>query len=231
MESQFDGNRKYNSLRQLAITDLCGLFNLQNQGCCRAIARLHPNGAAKDFAELFSVGLEVAPQLYYALAMLNRKPNLGNPDFLREAIRLSKEKMAANEGGPFGAVIVKDGEIVGRGWNRVTSANDPTAHAEIMAIRAACTALETFSLVGCEIYASCEPCPMCLSAIYWARLDALFFAASHEDAADAGFDDALLYEEVSKPWPTRTLESKQLLQSEAQEVLNHWKNKTDKTAY
>ncbi|RKX47218.1 MAG: hypothetical protein DRP64_01715 [Verrucomicrobia bacterium] len=151
--------------------------------------------------------------------------------FLREAIRLSQEKMEAGEGGPFGAVIVKDDEIVGRGWNRVTSANDPTAHAEVMAIRAACSALGTFSLAGCEIYASCEPCPMCLSAIYWARLDALYFAASREDAADAGFDDALLYEEVSRDWNSRTLEAEQHLLTEAQEVLNLWVNKPNRAEY
>lgn len=151
--------------------------------------------------------------------------------FLREAIRLSEEKMAAGEGGPFGAVVVKDGEIVGRGWNRVVTANDPTAHAEVEAIRKACSALGTFSLAGCEIYASCEPCPMCLSAIYWARLDALYFAASRNDAADAGFDDALLYEEVSKDWNSRTLETGQHLQPEAQKVFNLWKNKPDRTGY
>ncbi len=154
-----------------------------------------------------------------------------NNEFLHEAIRLSKEKMAAGEGGPFGAVVVKNGEIIGRGWNRVTSTNDPTAHAEIMAIRAACSRLETFSLAGCEIYASCEPCPMCLSAIYWARLDALCFAASRSDAADAGFDDALLYEEISKPWSLRTLKSEQNLLIEARQVFNLWKNKSNKTPY
>jgi tRNA(Arg) A34 adenosine deaminase TadA len=151
--------------------------------------------------------------------------------FLREAIRLSEEKMEAGEGGPFGAVIVRDGEIIGRGWNRVTSANDPTAHAEVMAIRDACARLNTFSLKGCEIYASCEPCPMCLAAIYWARLDALYFAASREDAADAGFDDALLYEEMSKDRAERTLESAQYLPSEAQAVFGAWKNKPDRVDY
>ena len=151
--------------------------------------------------------------------------------FLREAIRLSKEKMEAGEGGPFGAVIVKNGEIVGRGWNRVVTANDPTAHAEIEAIRNACSKLETFSLAGCEIYASCEPCPMCLAAIYWARLDALYFAASRDDAADAGFDDTLLYKEVSKDWPTRALKTEQHMHEDAQAVFNLWKNKTDRTNY
>lgn len=151
--------------------------------------------------------------------------------FLREAIRLSKDKMEAGEGGPFGAVIVKNGEIIGRGWNRVTSANDPTAHAEIMAIREACSTLGTFSLKGCEIYASCEPCPMCLSAIYWARLDALYFAAGRTDAANAGFDDALLYEEVSMASENRTLPTEQHLTGKAQKVFALWKEKEDKTPY
>jgi guanine deaminase len=150
---------------------------------------------------------------------------------LREAIQLSQEKMEAGEGGPFGAVVVKDDEIVGRGWNRVTSANDPTAHAEVEAIRDACSNLGTFSLAGCEIYASCEPCPMCLSAIYWARLDALYFAGSRTDAADAGFDDALLYTEVSKDWNFRTLEAEQHLQPEAQAVFKLWKNKPGRLDY
>ena len=154
-----------------------------------------------------------------------------NTQFLREAIRLSEEKMEAGEGGPFGAVIVKDGKIVGQGWNRVTSANDPTAHAEVMAIRDACTHLGTFSLKGCEIYASCEPCPMCLSAIYWARLDALYFAGSREDATDAGFDDALLYEEIPKSIDQRSLKTEQHLQPDAQEVFSRWIDKTDRIDY
>ena len=152
-------------------------------------------------------------------------------EFLREAIRLSKAKMEAGESGPFGAVIVKDGKIVGQGRNRVTSANDPTAHAEIMAIRDACTTLGTFSLKGCEIYASCEPCPMCLSAIYWARLDALYFAGSQSDAADAGFDDALLYDEIPKEWNARILRTEQHLPEEARKVLHAWATNPDKTPY
>lgn len=151
--------------------------------------------------------------------------------FLREAVRLSRDKMDAGEGGPFGAVVVKDGQIIGRGWNRVTSANDPTAHAEVEAIRNACTALGTFSLEGCELYASCEPCPMCLAATYWARLDALYFAATRNDAADAGFDDALLYEEIPKPWDARTLFTETDLRPEAQSVFDAWKQKTDRTPY
>ncbi|MBN2704314.1 MAG: nucleoside deaminase [Pontiellaceae bacterium] len=151
--------------------------------------------------------------------------------FLREAIRLSREKMEAGEGGPFGAVVVKDQIIIGRGWNRVTSANDPTAHAEVEAIRNACTALESFSLEGCELYASCEPCPMCLSAIYWARIDALYFAATRNDASDAGFDDARLYEEIPKPWNARTLLTETDLRPEAQRVFDAWKQKGDRTPY
>ncbi len=154
-----------------------------------------------------------------------------NPDFLREAIRLSIEKMQAGEGGPFGAVVVKDGRVVGRGWNRVTSSNDPTAHAEVMAVRDACANLGTYILTGCEIYASCEPCPMCLSAIYWARLDTLYFAASRHDAADAGFDDALLYEQVPKEWQERSLKTEQHLQSEAQGAFAVWKDKADRLDY
>lgn len=151
--------------------------------------------------------------------------------FLHEAICLSEEKMDAGEGGPFGALIVKEGQIVGRGWNRVTSANDPTAHAEVMAIRDACSNLKTFSLAGCEIYASCEPCPMCLSAIYWARLNALYFAGSQSDAADAGFDDSRLYKEIKLEWNARQLQAKQHLQIEAQAVFNRWKEKSDRINY
>lgn len=151
--------------------------------------------------------------------------------YMREAIRLSQEKMDAGEGGPFGAVIVKNGKIVGRGWNRVTSANDPTAHAEVEAIRDACARLDTFSLAGCEIYASCEPCPMCLAAIYWARLDILYFAATRNDAAAAGFDDALMYEAISKPILAQNLRAEQHLQNEAQMILNAWQNKAGKIPY
>jgi len=150
---------------------------------------------------------------------------------MREAIALSIEKMEAGEGGPFGAVVAKNGEIVGRGWNRVTSSNDPTAHAEMMAIRDACQTLDTFDLSGCELYASCEPCPMCLAAIYWARLDCLYYAAGREDAADAGFDDEFLYEEVSNPWKNRKLPAEQGLADEAQKAFETWKTKLDRRNY
>ena len=150
---------------------------------------------------------------------------------LREAIRISREKMEAGEGGPFGAVVARQGRVVGRGWNRVTSANDPTAHAEIEAIRAACATIGSFALAGCEIYASCEPCPMCLAAIYWARLDALYFAATRADAASAGFDDARLYTEIPKPWAARRLAAGQHLRAEAREVLHRWRAQPDRIPY
>ncbi len=150
---------------------------------------------------------------------------------MREAIRLSIEKMEAGEGGPFGAVVVRDGKIIGRGWNRVATAIDPTAHAEVMAIRAACKALGTFDLSGCELYSSCEPCPMCLAAIYWARLDKLTFAATRGDAAAAGFDDEFLYQEVSKPWKNRRLQSEQALASEAQLAFHRWKQHENRIDY
>jgi guanine deaminase len=154
-----------------------------------------------------------------------------NLDYLREAIRLSNEKMHANEGGPFGAVVVQAGEIVGRGWNRVTSTNDPTAHAEIVAIRDACSRLRDYSLVGCEIYSSCEPCPLCLAAIYWSRLERIYFAASCQDAAAAGFDDQFFYDEIRKPAPERKLIMRQALREEALIALNTWITKEDRVPY
>lgn len=154
-----------------------------------------------------------------------------NEAFMREAIALSIEKMNAGEGGPFGAVIVRNGEIVGRGWNRVTSTNDPTAHAEVSAIRDACRTLDTFNLTGCEIYSSCEPCPMCLSAIYWARLDKLTFAATRKDAAAAGFSDDFIYGEVPKDWNQRTLPAEKILTKEARKAFEAWTAKDDRTSY
>lgn len=154
-----------------------------------------------------------------------------NLAFLREAISLSQEKMNANEGGPFGAVIVRDGEIVGRGWNRVTSSNDPTAHAEIEAIRDACRRLSVFALRGCEIYSSCEPCPLCLAAIYWSRLERLYFAATCQDAAAAGFDDQHFYDELRKPTAERSLITQQAIREEALVPLRAWVTKLDRTEY
>jgi len=151
--------------------------------------------------------------------------------FMREAIHCALEKMRAGQGGPFGAVVVKDGVIVGRGWNQVTATNDPTAHAEVVAIREACQRLGTFRLDGCELYASCEPCPMCLSAIYWARITRLFFAATRRDAARAGFDDDWIYQEITLPTAQRKLHSTQLLREQSLTVLVEWRSRTDKTSY
>ena len=139
--------------------------------------------------------------------------------------------MRENAGGPFGAVVVKDGKVIAEGWNRVTSTNDPTAHAEVIAIRAACAKLGTFSLAGCEIYTSCEPCPMCLSAIYWARLDRIYFANSRKDAAAIGFDDDFLYREVEKPIEARTIPAVKLDLPEAKAVFDEWERKPDKVEY
>ncbi|HEY9171800.1 MAG TPA: nucleoside deaminase [Verrucomicrobiae bacterium] len=150
---------------------------------------------------------------------------------MREAIRISLQKMRQNRGGPFGAVVVRRGRIVGRGWNCVTSTNDPTAHAEVMAIRDACRRLKTFSLDGCEIYSSCEPCPMCLAAIYWARLRRVYFGNTRKDAARIGFDDALLYREVARPISRRRLPLTPLLRREALVAFAEWAAKTDKVPY
>ena len=152
-------------------------------------------------------------------------------EFLRHAVRLSAERMRDGAGGPFGAVIVKDDTIVAEGWNEVTSANDPTAHAEVTAIRRACEALGTFSLEGCEIFASCEPCPMCLAAIYWARLDRITFANTRADAAAIGFDDELIYGEVAKPIEQRVIPTTRLALSEAEAVFAEWRAKGDRTGY
>lgn len=148
--------------------------------------------------------------------------------FMRRAIELSRRNLRTGHGGPFGAVIVKDGRIVGEGSNRVTSDLDPTAHAEVVAIREACRELGTFDLSGASIYASCEPCPMCLSAIYWSRLDRAFFANTKADAAAIDFDDDLIYREIRKKIGDRRLPMKQLLRDEAIEVFRSWESKPDK---
>lgn len=151
--------------------------------------------------------------------------------FMRRAIELSRIHMAAGEGGPFGAVVVRDGLIVGEGWNQVTSSHDPTAHAEVTAIRAACAKLATFELRGCEIYTSCEPCPMCLAAIYWARLDRMYYANTRSDAAAIQFDDAWLYREVALPLNARSLPAVQMLRDEALAAFQAWEKKADKIPY
>ena len=153
------------------------------------------------------------------------------PKFMREAIRISLEKMRGNHGGPFGAVVVRRGKIVGRGWNHVTSTNDPTAHAEVMAIRDACRRLKTFQLDECELYTSCEPCPMCLAAIYWARCRRVYFGNTRQDAARIDFDDDFIYREVARPIARRTIPMKQLLRHEAHAAFAEWRDKPDKIGY
>jgi guanine deaminase len=151
--------------------------------------------------------------------------------FMKEAIRLAEENNVTGNGGPFGAVIVKDGKIIARGHNEVTSTNDPTAHAEVVAIRNACRELATFQLEGCEIYASCEPCPMCLGAIYWARPSKIYFAATREDAAKAGFDDSLIYTEIALEPSQRIIPCEQILHSEALHVFHSWVENGAKIPY
>ncbi len=151
--------------------------------------------------------------------------------FIREAIKQAKKGVESKDGGPFGAIIVKDGEVVGRGNNKVTSTNDPTAHAEMVAIRDACKNLKSFQLDGCIIYSSCEPCPMCLGAIYWARPKKLIFASSKDDASEAGFDDSFIYEEIALPKEKRLIETQQILQDEGKLVFDMWVEMEDKTKY
>lgn len=150
---------------------------------------------------------------------------------MEKAVELSLENMRAGKGGPFGAIIVRQGKIVGTGANHVTSDNDPTAHAEVVAIRDACKNLGTFQLDDCEIYTSCEPCPMCLAAIYWARPKAIYYANTRKDAADIGFDDDFLYEELKKKLEERSLPIHQLDKSNALKVFDERKRKTDKIEY
>ncbi len=151
--------------------------------------------------------------------------------FISAAIDLAREGMQSDLGGPFGAIIVKDQQIVGRGQNQVTSSHDPTAHAEVVAIRDACQKLSTFELHGCVIYTSCEPCPMCLGAIYWARIDRVVFAATRHDAAQANFDDEWLYREIPLPWKERKINYQQIEQAEATKLFDEWNVKSDKTRY
>ena len=151
-------------------------------------------------------------------------------ELMKEAIRLSEENLD-NGGGPFGAVIARDGEIVATGVNRVTASHDPTAHAEVSAIRAACQKLNTFNLSGCEIYTSCEPCPMCLAAIYWAHLDKVYFGNGKTDAKDIGFDDSFIYDELTLPREKRKLPAEMLLDKEAIRDFKMWKKKNDKIEY
>jgi tRNA(Arg) A34 adenosine deaminase TadA len=160
-----------------------------------------------------------------------RESSQGNPGFMEMAIALATENVVSGVGGPFGAVIVKDGEVVATGVNLVTGTNDPTAHAEVTAIRRACKELETFDLRGCEIYSSCEPCPMCLTAILWARVDALYFAATAGDAAQAGFDDSHFYEQVRKAAGDRELPTVNFMRQEGIVSFNTWCSYAGKVKY
>ena len=151
--------------------------------------------------------------------------------FMKAAVKVALEGMNNNEGGPFGCVIVKEGEIIGKGNNKVTSTNDPTAHAEVNAIREACKNLNSFQLDGCEIYTSCEPCPMCLGAIYWARPDKVFYGSNQIDAANVGFDDEFIYKEIPLPYSERSIPFQQLGREVALEAFIEWTKKEDKTEY
>lgn len=155
----------------------------------------------------------------------------GDPEYMKKAIALATENVVSSRGGPFGAVIVRDGRVIATGVNLVTADNDPTAHAEVTAIRAACQALGTFQLAGCDIYTSCEPCPMCLAAIYWARCERIYYGNTAADAANAGFDDSLLYAEVKKPLNERTVPIERLLGDEALESFEAWKTQANRVDY
>ena len=160
------------------------------------------------------------------------KQSEGNDEsFMREAIRLSFETMRSNTGGPFGAVVVKDGKIIARGFNRVLETNDPTAHAEVVAIREACKALNDFQLSGCTIYTSCEPCPMCLAAIYWERPDKVYFGNTKKDAADIEFDDQFIYDEIERTFSERKIPMIPLLRDEALKAFEEWYKKLDRKKY
>lgn len=150
---------------------------------------------------------------------------------MQEAIALSQNGINNNEGGPFGCIVVKDNQVVGRGNNKVTGTNDPTAHAEVVAIRDACKNLQTFQLDGCEIYTSCEPCPMCLGAIYWARPSVIYYANTRHDAAEIGFDDSMIYEEMRADLEHRKIPIINLGREEAKKVFDNWQLKEDKTEY
>lgn len=156
---------------------------------------------------------------------------MNKKQFIQEAIKLSQYGMEHNKGGPFGVVIVKNGKIVGRGYNKVTSENNPILHAEIVAIQDACKKLGTFDLSGCEMYASCEPCPMCLSACYWAKIDKLYFANSRKDAKNIGFADDFIYDEIPLSIEERSLDTEVLENSEAIKVFEEWAKKQDKIKY
>ncbi|MBC8987362.1 nucleoside deaminase [Pedobacter sp. N36a] len=151
--------------------------------------------------------------------------------FMRMAIGLSEKNVTEELGGPFGAVVVKDGKVIAKSGNKVTSTNDPTAHAEVSAIRMACKKLKTFDLSGCVIYTSCEPCPMCLSAVYWSRINTIYYANTKVDAANIGFDDQFIYEELEKPMAARSLPIQQMLRDEALQAFKLWEQSSMRVTY
>ena len=155
----------------------------------------------------------------------------GNPEFMLQAIQLATDNVTSGRGGPFGAVVVKDGKVIATGANQVTALNDPTAHAEVTAIRNACTSLGHFQLDGCDVYTSCEPCPMCLAALYWSRCRAIYFGNCAADAARVGFDDSFLYEEVKKPLSERTIPIVRMLPEQAWESFAAWEKSAFKVDY
>lgn len=155
----------------------------------------------------------------------------GRPEFMQQAIHLATENVQAGRGGPFGAVVVKEGAVIATGANQVTATNDPTAHAEVVAIRNACQALGTFQLNGCDVYTSCEPCPMCLAALYWSRCRAIFYGNTAEAAARAGFDDSFLYQEVKKPLDQRHIPIEQMLSEEAHSSFEAWRTSPYRVTY
>jgi guanine deaminase len=167
------------------------------------------------------------------MTMPRHKNSLGTPDpaLMQRVIDLSIEKMHAGFGGPFAALVAKDGKVIAEGWNCVTSSNDPTAHAEVTAIRRACEALGTFQLEGCEVYTSCEPCPMCLGAIYWSRPERVFYSCTRQDAAEVGFDDEFIYDQVELHPAERRIPMTQLMQDEGRRAFEAWSQKADRIEY
>jgi guanine deaminase len=174
---------------------------------------------------ILSRGRKFSIQYFYR--MITEKDSV----FLRLAIELARRGVEEGKGGPFGCVIVKDGEVIGKGCNGVTSTNDPTAHAEVMAIRDACRHLGDYQLTGCDVYTSCEPCPMCLGALYWARPDRVVYAASRFEAAEAGFDDAFIYTEINLPDGERRIPFVHGVMTESAEVFALWREKGNKKLY
>ena len=153
------------------------------------------------------------------------------PEYMTRAVELALENVRSGQGGPFAAVVARNGRLIAEGVNRVTAMNDPTAHAEVLAIRRACDALGTWQLTGCELYTTCEPCPMCLGAVYWARVDRVYFACSRDDAAAAGFDDSLIYQELARPLPERLIPMEPLMRADALAIFAAWKIQSAKVPY